>query len=193
MADPDRDPDDDVTILLRQANAGDAQAPSRLFQKVEAQLRAIANKSLHNEAPDAELQETVLVHDAFLNLVGEKGIDWTDRRHFFVLAAKSMRRALVDKARKRAAAKRGGPDARRADVDLDRFSEKATDDEVIVLHEALKKLALAGARRAEIVEMRHFGGYTIDEIAKLQGVSPTTVKQDLVAAKEWLRRELNGP
>ncbi|MEM9187396.1 MAG: ECF-type sigma factor [Planctomycetota bacterium] len=189
--------DGEVTRLLRDASSGKHEASSLLYVAVERQLRAMAGKRLRNERPDAEVQETVLVNDAFMNLVGSgKGIEWSNRKQFFVLAARNMRQMLVDTARRRGAQKRGGPDSRRADLDIEQLlaaGPSAAGDELLDIHEALEQLAESEPRKAEFVEMRYFGGYTIREIAELSAVSESLVKQDLTAARRLLRKLLELP
>jgi len=181
----------EVTLLLHQANHGNAAAGSELFRQVQQQLHSMAEQKLSREQAGATIQATVLVHDAFLQLVGaESEVDCNDRKHFYVLAARAMRRILIDRARRRRAAKRGGPERRRVDVAVEKFPNRSPDDELLALHEALKELAELDPRQAKIIELRHFGGYTVDETADLLDVSASTVKQDFAAAKAWLFRQL---
>jgi len=180
-----------MTALLLKASGGDSDARGRLFLAVQDQLRNMAQRKLASERADMTMQATVLVHDAYLQLVGsEQAVDWNDRKHFYVLAAKAMRRIIVDHARRRRAAKRGGPHWRRAAVEVDELADQSRQNDVLALHQALKRLAEIDPRQADIVEMRHFGGYGVDETAELLGISPRTVKSDFAAAKAWLYREL---
>ena len=181
----------EVTVLLQQANRGDVDAGGELFRRVQQQLHNMAERKLSQEQAGATIQATVLVHDAFLQLVGaEQEVDWNDRKHFYVLAAQAMRRILIDRARRRRAIKRGGPARRRADVEVENVAGCSQDDELLALHEALKELAELDSRQAKIVELRHFGGYSVDETADLLDVSGSTVKQEFAAAKAWLFRQL---
>ena len=181
-----------MTALLLKASGGDSDARGRLFTAVQDQLRNMAQRKLASERADMTMQATVLVHDAYLQLVGsEQAVDWNDRKHFYVLAAKAMRRIIVDHARRRRAAKRGGPHWRRARVEVDELADQGRQNDVLALHQALKRLAEIDPRQADIVEMRHFGGYGVEETADLLGVSPRTVKSDFAAAKAWLFRELS--
>lgn len=183
-----------LTILLQQAGQGDERARSNLFRAVQDKLHAMAERKLAGEQSEITLQATVLVHDAFLQLFGgEKTVGCNDRKHFYILAAKAMRRILIDHARRRKALKRGGPHRRRAVTDVATLPhrEHRAADEILELHEALKRLAEVDLRQAEIVELRHFGGYSVEETAELLGVSPRTVKGDFAAAKAWLYRELS--
>lgn len=187
-----QDSNREITRLLNDASSGRMEASSKLFLAVEQQLRAIAGSRLRYEPPEAEMQETVLVNDVFMKLIeADNSIQWTSRKQFFGMAAHKMRQMLVDRARKRKAAKRGGPQACRADVNLDGFSaSQASEDEVLALHEALDRLAESEPRKAAFVEMRYFGGFTLGEIAGLHNVSASLVKQDLAAARLLLRRLL---
>jgi RNA polymerase sigma factor (TIGR02999 family) len=181
-----------VTVLLHQANRGNKEAGSALFRQVQNQLHDMAERKLSREQAGATIQATVLVHDAFLQLVGtDQDVDWNDRKHFFVLAAQAMRRILIDRARGRRALKRGGRDRKRVDVVVDNVAGRSPDDELLALHESLKALEELDPRQAKIVELRHFGGYTVDETAELIDVSASTVKQEFAAAKAWLFRQLN--
>lgn len=181
----------EVTVLLQQANRGDAAAGSELFRQVQNQLHRMAENRLSQEQAGATIQATVLVHDAFLQLVGEEQeVDFNDRKHFFVLAAQAMRRILIDRARARRALKRGGPEKKRADLEVENIAGRSADDELLALHEALKELAELDPRQAKIVELRHFGGYSVEECAELLEVSASTIKQEFAAAKAWLFRQL---
>lgn len=181
-----------MTGLLLQASRGDDDARSRLFSIVQDQLKAMANNRLRGEQPNVTIQATMLVHDAYLQLMGaDEPIDWNDRKHFYVLAAKAMRRILVDHARHRRAAKRGGPNRRREAIEPADLAARGVNDNVLALHESLKRLAELDPRQADIVELRHFGGYGVAETADLLGVSERTVKSDFAAAKAWLFRELS--
>lgn len=181
----------EVTVLLQRANQGDADAGSKLFRRVQDQLHNMAERKLSQEQAGATIQATVLVHDAFLQLVGEEqDVDCNDRKHFFVLAAQAMRRILIDRARGRRALKRGGPDRKRAGLEVDDIAGRSDDDELLALHEALKELADLDPRQAKIVELRHFGGYSVEETAELLDVSGSTIKQEFAAAKAWLFRQL---
>ena len=182
----------DVTRLLHQANGGDAAAGSKLFRQVQQQLHSMAERKLSSEQAGSTIQATVLVHDAFLQLVGsEKNVDYNDRKHFYVLAAQAMRRILIDRARRRRAIKRGGRERLRVDMAVENVQARTPDDELLALHEALKELADLDPRQAKIVELRHFGGYSVDETAELLDVSASTIKQEFAAAKAWLFRQLN--
>lgn len=181
----------EVTVLLQQAKGGDPSAGSALFRRVQDHLHNMAERRLSQEQAGATIQATVLVHDAFLQLVGtDQKVDINDRKHFYVLAAQAMRRILIDRARGRRALKRGGPDRRRADVEVEHVAARSGDDQLLALHEALKELEKLDPRQSKIVELRHFGGYGVDETADLLEISASTVKQEFAAAKAWLFRQL---
>ncbi len=184
-----------MTLLLRQATQGDDSARGQLLQAVYDKLHRLAEGRLRAEQPGHSLQATLLVHDAYLQLVGDENpIEFSDRNHFYVMAAKAMRRILVDHARGRRAQKRGGGNWRRSSAQIENIASSkktAQDDELLALHAALKRLAEIEPRQASVVELRHFGGYSVEETAELAGVSPRTVKSDFAAAKAWLFRELS--
>ena len=183
----------EVTLLLQLANQGNAEAGSELFRQVHQQLHSMAERKLSHEQAGATIQATVLVHDAFLQLVGaDQDVDWNDRKHFYVLAAQAMRRILIDRARRRRAVKRGGPNRQRGAVMIENVEGRSQDEELLAMHEALKALAEFDPRQTKIVELRHFGGYSVDETADLLDVSASTVKQDFAAAKAWLFRQLSN-
>lgn len=163
-----------------------------LLPLVYDELRAVAADHLRRERADHTLQPTALVHEAYLRLSKLDRIEWRDKTHFFVAGAGAIRRVLVDHARGKGAAKRGG-EARR--LTLGAVPGAAPDDAVdlIALDEALGKLAGLDARKARVVELRYFGGLTIAETARALDVGTTTVEDDWVFARSWLRRELGGP
>ncbi len=181
---------DDVTALIREWRSGDDDALERLIPMVYAELKALAGRSLRRERPDHTLEATALVHEAYGRLV-DADIDFADRAHFFAVAARTMRRVLVDYARARARLKRGGP---RVDLTLDEqlASVQERPEEFLALDEALERLAALDDRKAKVVELHYFGGLTYAEIAEALGVSDVTVFRDLRLARAWLADEL-GP
>ena len=185
-ADP---PPDDVTALLRSWREGDAGAGEALLGRVYATLRAIASSQLRGERQGHTLQPTALVHEAYLRLLGQQGLDWRDRAHFFGLAAVTMRRVLVDHARARNARKRRRPEDARP---LTLATEGEAEVELLDLDRALTAFAERFPRPAKVVEMRYFGELELDEIAICLEVSPTTVKRDWSFARAWLRAALAG-
>ena len=152
---------------------------------------------MRQERSGHTLQGTALVNEAYLRLVDVTGVDWQDRAHFFAVSAKIMRRILVDAARMRAAEKRGGP-AERVDhsvaVDLDQVSAAGSDraSELCALDDALEALGQVDPRRAQVIELRFFGGLTVDETAEVPAISPQSVMRDWKLARAWLTRELRG-
>jgi RNA polymerase sigma-70 factor (ECF subfamily) len=180
-----------LTVLLRAWSAGDAAALDALVQIVYAELRAQARRHLSKERRNHTLQPTALVHETFLRLQGQRRAQWQNRRHFFAVAAQTMRRVLVDHARARIAAKRG---AGRTLVPLEDAAEPACSPavDVLALDQALQQLAALDARQAQVVEMRYFGGLSAEETAETLGVSLPTVKRDWALARAWLFRALGG-
>lgn len=180
---------DDVTALLRSWREGDAHAGDALLGRVYETLRAIASSQLRGERQGHTLQPTALVHEAYLRLLGQQGVDWRDRAHFFGLAAVTMRRVLVDHARARNARKRNRPeDAEPLTV----ATVGGQEVELLDLDRALTAFAERFPRAAKVVEMRYFAELELDEIAVCLDVSPTTVKRDWSFARAWLRTELAG-
>lgn len=180
----------EVTLLLRRAQSGDSKAAPQLMKLVYDKLHQMAQKKLSQESDGISIQATELVNDAYLQLVGsQQPIDMNDRKHFYVLAARVMRRILIDRARTRRALKRGGPHWKRSAIEVDSVPSRDNID-VLALHEALKELTKKDERQAQIVELRYFGGYSVEETADLLDVSASTVKQEFAAAKAWLFREL---
>lgn len=186
-----KDDPKEVTELLRRWSRGDSGALDQIVPELYQQLRAAARKRLANERAGHSLQPTDLVHEAFLRLDGYGRIDWQDRAHFLAVAARVMRRVLIDRARRRNAEKRGGP------ADAVTLTERgapreSVEVEVLALHQCLERLAEQDPRQAEIVELRYFGGLTHEEIAGVLGVSVPTVKREWRVARLWLRRELES-
>ena len=181
----------DVTALLGDWTRGERGALDQLLPLVYAELRRVATRQLRNERNDHTLQPTALVHEAYIKLVDQRQVDWQNRAHFFGVAAQVMRRILVDHARRRGASKRG--DGVRC-VSIDEARDVAASDEIpiLALDHALDRLEKVDAELAKIVELRAFGGLTIDEAAHVLSVSPSTAKRDWRTAKAWLTREL-GP
>jgi RNA polymerase sigma factor (TIGR02999 family) len=184
----------EVTALLKAWRAGDDRALERLTPPVYEHLRTQARRYIRYERQGLTLQGTALVHEAFLRLVEGQAVDWRDRSHFYAVASQVMRRILVDAARARAAAKRGGgPDgAVRADVDVEAISAGSdrTADAMRALDDALDTLTRIDPRRARVVELRYFGGLSVEETAEVLRVSPKSVMRDWRTARAWLLREL---
>lgn len=187
-----KESDDNLTKLLKDFGRGDSEALQSIFPQVHEHLRRIAVKYMNRENSGHTLQPTALVHEAFLRLVEGKQVDWQDRTHFFAVAARMMRRILTDHAKAKRAEKRGGGGIRIS------FDEKmhggATPpdegDDLLALDEALNLLKLHNERQAQVVELRYFGGLSIEETAECLQASPATIKRDWNSAKLWLFREL---
>jgi RNA polymerase sigma-70 factor (ECF subfamily) len=179
----------EVTQLLVDWGKGDHNALDKLIPLVYDELRRMAHRYMARENPDHTLQTTALVHDAYLRLVDQKSTNWQNRAQFFGIAAQLMRRILVDHARSHAYAKRGGGTI---EVPLNEAAvlspQRAKD--VLALDEALNQLATIDPRKCQIVELRYFGGFTVEETAALLEVSGVTVMRDWSLAKAWLRREI---
>lgn len=184
----------DVTALLKAWRGGDESALERLTPLVYDHLRAQARRYVRYERQGLTLQGTALVHEAFLRLVEGQAVDWRDRSHFYAVASQVMRRILVDAARARAAAKRGGGPAGavRADVDVEVISARGdrTADDIRALDDALDALARIDPRRARVVELRYFGGLSVEETAEVLRISQKSVMRDWRTARAWLMREL---
>ncbi|HEY0404844.1 MAG TPA: sigma-70 family RNA polymerase sigma factor [Pyrinomonadaceae bacterium] len=182
-------PSPDVTQILQEVSDGDRDAPARLMPLVYHELRRLADHYLRQERPDHTLQPTALVHEAYLKLIDQRRVDWQNRAHFFGVAAQLMRRILVDHARRHRASKRGGFQQK---LTLDEAADysQPRDVDLIALDDALNALAQLDARQSRIVELRFFGGLTIEETAEALSVSTATVKVDWNMAKAWLRREI---
>jgi RNA polymerase sigma factor (TIGR02999 family) len=178
----------DVTGLLVAWSKGDEGARGRLIETVYGELRRLARGYLQRERPDHSLPPTALVHEAYLKLVDQRRVHWQNRTQFFAIAAHVMRRILVDHARSRHALKRGAGD-RVSLEDRDAGFEPPGVD-VLALDLALERLASIYPRQGQLVELRFFGGLTVEEIATVLGVAPITVKRDWALAKAWLYREL---
>ena len=183
-------PPHDVTVLLTRVGAGDESAPGKLLELVYEDLRHLAGAYMQSERSDHTLQATALVHEAYLRLVDWESVTWENRAQFFAVAAQVMRRVLVDHARGRNAAKREGSQHKLAlDEALSFASEREFD--VLALEEALSRLEKQDPRQAKIVELRFFGGLSIEEVAHVLKVSITTVKREWTIAKAWFQRELS--
>jgi len=186
----------EITRLLKAWGRGDSAALDRLTPLVYEQLHRMARRYMRSERPGHTLQATALLNEAFLRLVDTRDLDWNDRSHFFAVCARVMRRILVDAARSRAAIKRGGQ-ADRAEhstaINLDQLPDPAseTSAQVCALDEALNRLAQIDPRRAHVIELRFFGGLTVEETARALEISPQTVMREWKLARAWLARELS--
>jgi RNA polymerase sigma factor (TIGR02999 family) len=187
---PTDDSRHDVTGLLLAWRAGDRDAFEALIPLVYEELRHIAHRQLAGERQQT-LQTIDLVHEAYVRLVDASRVRWQNRAHFLAVAARSMRRILVDAARTRGAQKRGG-DLSRVELEPDLVAALAPDVDVIALDEALSELAEADARRGNVVELRYFGGLTVEETAQVLDVAPETVMRDWKVARAWLHQRLTS-
>lgn len=183
---------DNLTELLIEWREGDKTALDKLTPLVYDELRRIAHRYARRERNGHTLQTTALVNEAYLRLAGTKNIEWQNRAHFFAVTAQVMRNVLIDHARRRLYAKRGGQAQQVPidDVPLEMSEQRA--DELVVLDEALSDLANLDPRKARVVELRYFGGLSLEETAEVLGISLMTVRRDWRAAKAWLYKEVNG-
>jgi RNA polymerase sigma factor (TIGR02999 family) len=187
----------ETTELLRAWAGGERSALDRLAPRVYDELRRIAGHFMQGERPGRTVQTTALVHEAYLKLIDVTNVDWQHRAHFFAIAAQVMRHILLDQARRRVAAKRGG-DAPRVvldQVNLDQVPDTGSGRarELIALDDALNALATVDPRKAQVIELRFFGGLSVEEAAEVLKVSPDTVMRDWRLARAWLLAELRGP
>jgi RNA polymerase sigma factor (TIGR02999 family) len=180
---------EEVTALLSRMSAGDEGAAALLMPAVYERLRALAISYFRNQRSGGTLQPTALVHEAFLRLVQKDAASFKDRAHFFAVAATAMKQILIDRSRRRKAAKRGG-DQERVTLDEVGGPGVASQADLYDVADLLQRLGELDARQARIVELRVFGGLTVDEVAELLGLSARTVQNDWRAARAWLVREL---
>ena len=180
----------ETTQLLRDWAKGDQGAVDRLTPRIYRELRRIAGHCMQNERPGRTIQTTALVHEAYLKLIDVNQVDWQHRAHFFAVSAQIMRRILLDRARRRAAGKRGGAAQR---VNLDELPDVGAGRarEMIALDDALNALAALDPRKARVIELRFFGGLSVEETAEVLRVSPDTVLRDWRLARAWLLKELS--
>lgn len=180
----------DVTRLLEQASAGDASARATLFDVLYRELRRLAEAAMRAERSNHTLQPTALVHEAFLKLAGNQG-RFESRAHFLGVAASAMRRVLVDHARGRNAQKRGSGATLVTVSDLDDLPRRAPEEvDLVALDDALSRLTELDSRQGQIVELRFFGGLSVEETAAVVGVSERTIKREWQTSRAWLRREI---
>jgi len=182
----------DLTRLLRSASAGDEGASEALYERIYGELHRAAEAHMAREPGPSTLQPTALVNEAWLRLVkAEDGRTYRNRQHFLAVASRAMRSALVDQARRRKAAKRGGDRARVPLAAVVEFAEDRGVD-LLSLDDALQRLAADEPRQCRVVELRFFGGLTLPEVARTLGISPTTVDRDWYLARIWLREALRA-
>lgn len=181
----------DVTQLLGLANDGDAEAMRSVLVLLYDRLRVIAHRQLAREGGGHTLETDGLVHEAFLRMLGVERMQWRDRQHVLAIAARMMRRVLIDYADRRRAGKRGGGIVP-VELDESLVAVEAHVDEIRALDDALARLETLNPRQAQVVECRFFAGLSIEETAGILGLSPATVKRDWIAARAWLNRELEA-
>lgn len=179
----------EVTHILEAIQKGDPKAADLLLPLVYEELRRLAAAKMSREAPGHTLQPTALVHEAWLRLVGNENAKWDGRAHFFAAAAEAMRRILVERARRKHAARHGAGKQR---VDLDEQDIAAPNDseQLIAVNDALEKLTIRDKSKADLVKLRYFAGMTLEETAKVLGISEPTAKRQWAFAKAWLHREI---
>jgi len=182
----------EITNLLHQIKQGNSQAEAALAPLIYKQLHQLAKSHMRRERPGHTLQPTALVHEAYVRLLGENGADWTDRSHFFAVAASIMRRLLIDYARSRKAQKRGGEQPVVAFNDAIEHGQSESWDNILAVHEALTRLAELAARPARVVELKFFAGLDSPEVAEVLGVSERTVKRDWRFAQAWLYKQMSA-
>ena len=178
-----------ITELLDRWTRGDNAAFEELVPLVYQDLRRVARRCLAGQRVDHTLQSTALVHEAYLRLVGRDRADWQNRQHFLAVAAQAMRHILVDHARKRRAAKRGAASVKLALDDAIALPQQRELD-LVALDEALRALAMLDRRQSQVVELRFFGGLSIEDVSNVLGISPATVKREWATARSWLFAEL---
>jgi len=185
-----KDPEN-ITDLLVSYGRGDKESLDKLMPVVYDELRRQAARYLRREQAGHTLQTTALIHEAYVRLVDQRNVQWQNRAHFFGIAAQMMRRILVDHARTKKRAKRGGSDIR-VSLDDATVAVKGQDLDVVAVDEALSRLEQIDKQQSRVVELRFFSGLTVEETAEVMGISPATVKRDWSMAKAWLHRELSG-
>lgn len=179
----------EVTQLLEDWGQGDKRALDRLIPLIEGELRRLAHRHMRRQRSDHTLQTTALVNEAYLRLVENKDRQWQNREHFFAVAAQLMRNILVDYARRKSAAKRGGQ-MRNVSLDETALVAQGRAAEVLALDEALERLAEVDPRKSQVVELHYFGGLTFEQAAKVLNISTVTARRDWRGAKAWLYRAL---
>lgn len=180
----------ETTQLLKQVRSGDRVAAEKLLPIIYDELRALAVRYMKHERLDHTLQPTALVHEAYLRLAGSENIEWRGRSEFFALAARQIRRVLVDHARRRNTSKRGGRDGSKITFEEAIHAGGPASGDMVVLDDALAELGNRSQRQARVVELRFFSGMTFEELAETLRVSVTTVKGDWRAARAWLARQM---
>jgi RNA polymerase sigma factor (TIGR02999 family) len=179
----------ELTHILHAAERGEPSAAEELLVLVYGELRKLAASKMSREAPGQTLQATALVHEAWLRLGGDQQPEWQNRAHFFSAAAEAMRRILIDNARRKRAARHGGG-AERITLESLELAAGMDDEQLLALHEALDRFTTADPAKAELVKLRFFAGFTLEEAAKVLGISEPTAKRHWAYARAWLFREM---
>ena len=179
-----------VTQMLHDWSHGDQEVLDKLVPVVYEELRRQAARYLKRERPGHTLQTTALIHEAYIRLIDQKNVHWQNRAHFYAISAKLMRRILVDHARSRQAAKRGGSDIK-LPLEEAMSAPEGREVDIVALDEALERLAAIDPQQSRVVELKFFSGMSVEETAEVLGVSTRTVKRDWNVAKAWLRREIS--
>jgi RNA polymerase sigma factor (TIGR02999 family) len=182
----------EVTRLLQDWSIGNREALDKLLPVVYNELRLLAHSYLTRERPDHTLQTTALVHEAYLKLIDQRTVNWQNRAQFFALSAQAMRRILLDNARRHTAAKRGSGGQKILLEDVVVASDEGSNEALIALDEALQKLEVIDPEQSRIVELRYFGGLTIEETAEVLKTSPSSVQREWTIARAWLYRFISG-
>ena len=180
----------EVTVLLQKISAGDASAVDKLMPLVLQELRSLARQQLRRERPGHTLQPTALVNEAYLRLVSDQARNWHNRAHFIGVSVSVMRRILIDHARRKQALKRGAGERSASEADDYAGFTHEQADELIALNTALDRLQEMNSRQRQVVELRYFGGLSVEETAVVLNVSPVTVKRDWVTARAWLKGQV---
>ena len=180
----------EVTQLLQHLGTGGPAATDRLFDALYRELRNLAEQFFRRERPDQTIQATALVHEAYMKLVDQRCVDWQGRGHFLGVAAQAMRRILLDRARHRGAAKRGGG-WKRITLNDRLIPGLDCDDGLVAIDEALGRLSELDPRQAQMIELRFFGGLSVEEVSQVMGMSKRSVEREWTMVRAWLRRELH--
>lgn len=182
----------EFTRLLKDCAAGNREALDRLLPLVYEELRRLAHSFLTRERSDHTLQTTALVHEAYLKLIDQRSVNWENRAQFFAISAQAMRRILLDNARRHTAAKRGSGGQKISLDDVATLSTDGANESLIALDLALQKLEKIDEEQSRIVELRYFGGLTIEETAEVLKTSPSSVQREWTVARAWLYKEISG-
>lgn len=182
----------EVTRLLQDLSSGNREALDKLLPLVYSELRRLAHSYLTRERPDHTLQTTALVHEAYLKLIDQHSVNWENRAQFFALSAQAMRRILLDNARRHTAAKRGSGGQKFSLEEVATVSNSAANESLIALDIALQELEVIDAQQSRIVELRYFGGLTIEETAEVLKTSSSSVQREWTIARAWLYKAITG-